>query len=300
MLLLDKFRLLEKNDFRILSITELKMKNHQYAPIEEIVRSSKLRGDEVTYRIEKLSKDRFLSKPPRDSLGYQGYALTIFGYDALALKALVSSGAVEAIGKSLGVGKESDIYEALDSRGKRCAVKFHRLGRTSFRQTSRTRGYVADRYHISWLYQSRLSAEKEYASLKSLYSAGVSVPKPIAQNRHVIAMGLVAGTELKYAEMEETEPILREILKNVRRTYLKAGLIHSDLSEYNILIKQDGKILIIDWPQSVGVNHPNSSDYLRKDISNVIDCFRRKAGLKPDLERVLAYVTGDSRSLPRL
>jgi len=298
--LLDKFRLLEKNDFRILSITELRMKNHQYVPVEEILRSSRLRSDEVTYRIKKLCKGCILSRSSTDFLGYEGYALTIFGYDALALRALVRSGAVEAIGKSLGVGKESDIYEALDSKRRRCAVKFHRLGRTSFRQTSRTRGYVADRYRVSWFYQSKLSAEKEYVSLKRLFSEGVSVPKPIAQNRHIVVMSLVAGTELKYAEIRETKPILKEILRNVRRAYLKAVLVHSDLSEYNILIKEDGKILIIDWPQSVGVNHPNSSDYLRKDLSNVIDCFRRKAGLRPDLERVLAYVKGDSGRLPIL
>jgi RIO kinase 2 len=292
MMAAGKFKDLEKNDFGILAAAELLMKRHEYVPHEELVSISRLRDDEVAYRIRALAKDRFLVRGKGELLGYQGYTLTMSGYDALALRALVSSGAIEAIGKSLGVGKESDIYEALGSRGRRCAVKFHRLGRTSFRQTSRKRGFIAERSHISWLYQSRLSAEREYRALKRLYSVKVSVPKPIAQNRHVVAMGLIAGTELKYAEMEDAAPILREILRNVRRTYRKAELIHADLSEYNILIEPDGRILIIDWPQCVNVSHPSAESHLRKDLYNIVTAFRRKTGLDPDLEEVLQYVKG--------
>lgn len=297
MLQLKKFRLLEKDDFGILSAIELRMKHHEYVPLEEMIKFSGLRSDEVTFRIRSLRRDRLLTKSAGDQQGYQGYSLTTLGYDALALRALVLSGAVEAIGKSLGVGKEADVYDALSPGGKRRAIKFHRLGRMSFRQSHRKRGYIADRPHISWLYQSRLSAEKEYSSLETLYAAGVSVPKPIAHNRHVLVMGLIEGTELKFAELKGPKPILREILRNIKVAHQKAGLIHSDLSEYNILIKPNGKLLIIDWPQSVSTDHPNSQDYLKRDVLNILACFRRKAGPEPDLDNVLAYVTGKSRTL---
>lgn len=297
MFIAERFRSLVSNDFRILSVTELLMKSHEFVPLQEIVRFSRLREDEVVYRIRRLSRDRFLAGSPRAPPSYQGYVLTVAGYDALALKALVASGAVEAVGKSLGVGKESDIYEALDGLGKRCVIKFHRLGRTSFRQTSRKRGYVAGRSHISWLYQSRLSAEREYAALRALFAAGVSVPKPLAYSRHAIVMSVIEGTELKFAELKDPAPILREILRNIRMAYCKVGLVHSDLSEYNILVKANGQLLVIDWPQSVDVSHPNAGDNLRKDISNVIKGFTKKAGLRPDEERVLEYVTGKRRAL---
>jgi RIO kinase 2 len=221
----------------------------------------------------------------------------MLGYDALALRVLVDRGKVEAVGKSLGVGKESDIYEALDSRGGRCVVKFHRLGRTSFRQTLRKRGYAVGRTHISWLYQSRLSAEKEYSALKTLHKAGVSVPRPIAHNRHAIIMGVIEGTELKFAEMEDPKSIMLEILRNVRRAYLRAGLVHSDLSEYNILVKADGKVLIIDWPQSISVDHPNAEENLRRDVCNIIDCFKRKARIILGEDATLEYVTGKRRTI---
>jgi len=293
MIVAGKFKTLEKNDFRILSATEILMRGHEFVPYDEIARFSRLRDDEVVHRIRTLTRDRFLTRGRESILGYQGYSLTLFGYDDLALRALVNSGAIEAIGKPLGVGQESDIYEALDSRGRECAVKFHRLGRTSFRQTFRKREFIAERSHISWLYQSRLSAEREYRALRSLHSAKVNVPKPVAQNRHVVVMGLIVGTELKHTEMEDATPILREIVRNMRVAYRKAKLIHSDLSEYNILIKPDGRILIIDWPQGVEPSLPNAEAYLRKDVYNVITAFKRKTGLNPDLGEVLEYVKGE-------
>jgi RIO kinase 2 len=294
---LKKFRTLENNDFRILSVTESLMKRHEFIPLEEIIRSSEIRKDEVVFRIRNLSKNRFLSKPAKKILGYEGYQLTSYGLDALALKSLVNSGVIDAIGKQLGVGKESDIFEAINSKGKRLAVKFHRLGRTSFRQTLRKRGFVAEQTQISWLNQSKLSAEREYSALRSLASARVSTPKAVKCNRHILVMTLIEGTELKFAEMEDPKSIAIEILRNVRQAYVRAQLIHSDLSEYNILIKPDGQIMIIDWPQSVSVDHPNAHDYLKRDIQNVISCFRRKSDLKMDLDNTLEYVTGNLRNL---
>ncbi|MEM3381579.1 MAG: RIO1 family regulatory kinase/ATPase [Candidatus Bathyarchaeia archaeon] len=294
MFIAESLRNLEVQDFRILSAIELLMRNHEYAPIEHIIKFTGLKEDDVIHRIGEMSKEHFILKSPK-RIAYDGYALTYFGYDALALRSLVKSGALNALGQPLGVGKESDIYEGLDSRGRRCAVKFHRLGRTSFRQTRRKRGYVADRLHITWFYQSRLAAEREYVALKRLYEAGVKVPKPLCHNRHVLVMSLIMGTELRYVDLENPKPILKEILRNIRRSYLRANLIHADLSEFNILVKSDGEILIIDWPQCIDVRHPNAHEYLRRDIMNIIECFKRKVGVNPDLNRTIEYVIGKRR-----
>ncbi|WP_455370094.1 RIO1 family regulatory kinase/ATPase domain-containing protein, partial [[Eubacterium] cellulosolvens] len=124
-----------------------------------------------------------------------------------------------------------------------------------------------------------------------------STPKAVKCNRHIVVMSLIEGTELKFAEMEDPKSIAKEILRNVRRAYLVAKLIHSDLSEYNILIKPDGQILIIDWPQSVSIDHPNAYDNLKRDIHNIITCFRRKSKLKMDLDNALEYVKGNLRNL---
>jgi len=213
------------------------------------------------------------------------------GYDSLALNALVKAGFLEAFGKPLGVGKESDVFDALSSGGERVAVKFHRLGRTSFRQTRRLRGYVGDRRHISWLYQSRLAAEKEFEALRLVYPRGVSVPRPIIQNRHVVVMAMIEGDEIyRVSDVSDAEEVLDEILLNVRKTYVDAGVIHADLSEFNVILETDDHVLIIDWPQFVRVDHPNAEMLLKRDMQNVLRFFRRRFKVRRDLQKALDYV----------
>jgi RIO kinase 2 len=217
------------------------------------------------------------------------------GYDCLAINTLVKAGVISSFGQILGVGKEADVYDALNSEGKRIAVKFHRLGRISFRQTRRKRGYA--REHSSWLFLSHIAAEKEFQAMQLVYKNGVSVPEPLSHNRHVIAMGMIEGAELsKYSEIGKPEKVFIEILRNVRKTYLKAHVIHADLSEYNIILRPDGHILIIDWPQYVMTDHANAKELLERDLKNIITFFSRRFNLKVVAEKAFDYVTGKERS----
>jgi RIO kinase 2 len=209
----------------------------------------------------------------------------------------VKANVISSFGQTLGVGKEADVYDALSPEGKRIAVKFHRLGRISFRQTRRKRGYI--REHSSWLYQSHLAAEKEFQAMKKVHEKGVSVPEPISQNRHVIAMGMIEGAELaKYKDIGKPEKVLRELLRNIRKAYLKAHIIHADLSEYNIILKPDGHILIIDWPQAVKNDHANATELLERDLNNVLIFFSRKFSLKLAVKEAYGYIVGETRRLP--
>lgn len=278
---------LEPEDFRVLTAIELGMSSHRYVPVEEIERISGLNPRELEYRIGRLDNMELIYGRQQP---YVGYILNYTGYDALALNALVKADILEALGKPLGVGKESDVYEALTSTGERVAVKFHRLGRVSFRDTRRKRGYVGGRRHISWLYESRLAAEREFEALGIVYEAGVSVPKPIHRNRHVVVMGYIEGFPLvDVVSLDDPEGLLDDILKNIKLT-LSAGIIHNDLSEFNIIVKPDGEILIIDWPQYVTMDHPNAELLIRRDVENVLKYFRRKWRVYRDLDETLKWL----------
>ena len=269
------------------------MSKREFVPIEQIQKYAKLPMDRIEFTLGKLNK---LGLIYRIKGAYVGYTLNYAGYDCLAINTLVKAGVIDSFGQSLGVGKEADVYDALSPDGKRIAVKFHRLGRISFRQTRRKRGYI--REHSSWLFQSHVSAEKEFQAMQLVYKNGVSVPEPISQNRHVIAMGMIEGAELsKYKEIQKPEKILKEILRNVRKAYLKAHVIHADLSEYNIILKPDGHILIIDWPQYVMTDHANAEELLERDLKNVLTFFNRKFNVKVAIEEACDYVTGKTRSL---
>ncbi|MGD0203705.1 MAG: RIO1 family regulatory kinase/ATPase [Candidatus Bathyarchaeia archaeon] len=287
------FRQLESEDFRILHIIEAAMSKREFVPVEQIQKYAKLPMERIEFTLGKLNKIGLIY---RTKGAYVGHTLNYAGYDCLAINTLVKAGVIDSFGQSLGVGKEADVYDALSPDGKRIAVKFHRLGRISFRQTRRKRGYI--REHSTWLFQSHVSAEKEFQAMQLVYKNGVSVPEPISQNRHVIAMGMIEGAELsKYKEIQKPEKILKEILRNVRKAYLKAHIIHADLSEYNIILKPDGHILIIDWPQYVMSDHANAEELLERDLKNVLTFFNRKFNVKVAIEDACDYVTGKTRSL---
>ena len=287
------FRQLQGEDFRILHIIEAALSKREFVPTVQIQKYAKLPIDRVQFTLGKLNKLGLIYQTKE---AYVGHTLNYAGYDCLAINTLVKAGVIESFGQTLGVGKEADVYDALTPDRKRIAVKFHRLGRTSFRQTRKKRGYIQE--HSTWLFQSHLAAEKEFQALKLVYRNGVLVPEPIRQNRHVIAMGMIEGGELsKYKEIDQPRKILKEILRNVRQAYLKAHVIHADLSEYNLILKPDGHILIIDWPQYVTTDHANAEELLERDLKNVLIFFSRKFNVKLTLSEACDYVTGKGKTL---
>jgi RIO kinase 2 len=291
-------RELENEDFRVLQAIETAMSEHEFVPKEQIARFTKFDlARDTDFRINRLSR---LGLIYQMRAAYTGYTLNYAGYDCLAINGLVKANVLEAFGKPLGVGKEADVYDALNPNGERIAVKFHRLGRISFRQIIRRRSYSTQR-SASWLYQSRLAAEKEYQALQILFPHRIAVPEPISQNRHVIAMGMIEGAELaEYKEIPKPEKILVEILRNARKAYLKADIIHADLSEYNIILQPNRHILIIDWPQYVTKEHPNAEELLTRDIQNILQFFKRKHKLNADLKEAMDYVIGARRTVTLL
>ncbi len=288
------YRELESEDLRVLHIIEAAMAKREFVPTEQILKYAKVPLDRITFTLSKLHK---LGIIYQSKGAYVGHTLNYAGYDCLAINTLVKANIISSFGHILGVGKEADVYDALSQDEKRIAVKFHRLGRISFRQTRRKRGYI--REHSTWLFQSHLAAEKEFQAMKIVYECGVSVPEPISQNRHVIAMGMIEGAQLiKYKDIGNPQTVLREILRNVKKTYTKAHIIHADLSEYNIILEPEGHILIIDWPQAVKTDHANAKELMERDLKNVLTYFSRKFSIDLTVKEAYEYVTGEAKKLP--
>jgi RIO kinase 2 len=70
--------------------------------------------------------------------------------------------------------------------------------------------------------------------------------------------------------------------------YQEAYMIHGDLGEFNIIIDEEGNILIIDWVQWISRNHPNAEMMLRRDIENVCNYFDKKFHVESDVEDILS------------
>jgi len=264
------FRELEPEDFYLLSGVEQGMRFSEWVREDKLPDYSDLTSEEVDYRLDRCMRHELIQ---RKTIQYEGYQLTFEGYDALALRTFAERDTIEGVGAPLGVGKESDVYEAQSFRP--MALKYHREGYTNFREVQREREYTADRDHVSWLYTARQAAEREFEIFESLYP-DVSVPRPVDQNRHAIVMEKLTGAELSNAALESDQVVgvLGLIVEEIAAAY-RAGYVHADMSEYNVFVDSDG-VTIFDWPQAVDTDHDNARELLERDLENIYSYFRRK------------------------
>jgi RIO kinase 2 len=261
---------LEPEDFYLLSGVEQGMRFSEWVNREKLPDYAGLTAEEVDYRLDRCMKRDLIE---RRTIQYEGYQLSFEGYDALALHTFAERDTVEGMGSSLGVGKESDVYEVRSYRP--LALKFHREGYTNFREVNREREYTADHHHVSWLYTARKAAEAEYDALETLYP-DVSVPQPVDHNRHAVLMSKFDGVELARSKLDDDGvlPVVDLTLREVAAAY-DAGLVHADLSEHNVAVSESG-VTIFDWPQSVSTGHANADELLERDVSNLVGFFGRK------------------------
>lgn len=286
------FKQLDNKDIRILTGIEIGMKNSEWVPVEDVMKYTRMTYDHISFKLKKLAKLKLLSFT---NVPYEGYQIYFEGYDALALHTFVQRKTISAVGNEIGVGKESVVLEAIkepelgigDPEG--VVIKFHREGRTSFTQVKRNRGHIGDREHVSWIYAARLAAKREADVISKLYPE-ISVPKLIDHNRHALVMDIAKGSLLYRTRLEEPQLFMDEIFRQLKMTYSK-GIIHADMSEYNIFVHEEG-VQIIDWPQYVEPSHPHADELLERDISNILAYFKRKYELEAELEGTVAYVKG--------
>ncbi|MDD1652091.1 MAG: serine/threonine protein phosphatase, partial [Methanomicrobiales archaeon] len=118
----------------------------------------------------------------------------------------------------------------------------------------------------------------------------VPVPLPLLRNRNLVVMGWVEGATLNRCAVEEPGAVLEEILGHVAAAY-RIGVIHGDLSEFNIMTDGE-RLVLIDWPQWVEPSHPNAEEVLRKDLENLLAHFARRYGLEYPVGEAMAEVTG--------
>lgn len=207
------------------------------------------------------------------------------------LEPLVEDGLVDEVIRQLMSGKEAMVFVVRCGEEVRCAKVYKEANKRSFRQSvdytegrkvknSRQARAMAKGSKYGRKAQEEAWQNAEVDALYRLAAAGVRVPKPYNFHEGVLLMELVTGDDGNAAprlnDLELTEELAREyhhaLIQQVVRM-LCAGIIHGDLSEYNILVGSDGPI-IIDLPQAVdaaGNNH--ASSMLERDVTNLANYF---------------------------
>jgi RIO kinase 1 len=211
------------------------------------------------------------------------------------LQPLLEDGLIDGVVRQLMSGKEAMVFVVRCGDETRCAKVYKEADKRSFRQavdytenrkTKNTRQARAMAKGTRFGRKSQEDAwqNAEVDALYRLAAAGVRVPKPYHFHEGVLLMELVADEHGEAAprlnDLEFTPEVARihhaRLLREVVRM-LCAGVVHGDLSEYNILVGADGPV-IIDLPQAVdaaGNNH--APKILERDVANLRNYFGRYA-----------------------
>ncbi|KQC04479.1 MAG: serine/threonine protein phosphatase [Methanoculleus sp. SDB] len=280
----DMVRGLHKYDIKVLHAVERLMKRYQWVPFDILRQNTGFSETELKFRLGRLMSQDLLKS---SSVPYPGYQLVFTGYDTLALLALTGRGTVSMLGSMIGEGKEAVVYEGLGFGP--VALKFHRVGQRSFQTVRRNRTYMPESGHCPWIFASSHSARREFDALTLLHP-DVNVPVPVDINRNVVVMSFIDGATLNRCILEAPAEILESILDQITTAY-RRGIIHGDLSEYNVMADARG-CYIIDWPQWISSDHPNAGEILHRDVENIVMYFHRKYGIRCPVEEALSRVIG--------
>ncbi len=309
--LADAFLRLDRKEIALLKAIERGMRHSEWVPVEDLPARARLSTKGAISGLSKLVDKKLVFKT---SEPYEGYQIGFAAYDLVALSDLVDRDVVASLGGLLGVGKESVVYEALGhipvAAGRAegggladyeetglvpLAVKFHRQGRTSFKHVRRARDHLRDQPRCAWIHAARLGAAKEMKILKKLHPQ-VSVPRPVALSHHALVMEHTGGRELYRLDLENPKECFDIVLEEVAASW-RMGIVHADLSPYNVLVQENGEIVIIDWPQAVSRTDPRAAELLERDLSNIVDHFARKYRLDLEAEDALAFVLGTEKRI---
>jgi RIO kinase 1 len=211
------------------------------------------------------------------------------------LQPLVTEGLVDDVLRQLMSGKEATVFIVRCGEEIRCAKVYKDAKQRSFRKsvsyqegrkTKNSRQARAmekgSRYGRQMQEEAWQSAEVD--ALYRLAAAGVRVPQPYICHEGVLLMELVTDADGNPAprlndielSMEQALEFHARLLNQVVRM-LCAGVIHGDLSEYNILVGSDGPV-IIDLPQAVdAAGNSNAAAMLERDVANLAGYFSRFA-----------------------
>ena len=214
-----------------------------------------------------------------------------------AISKLRQQGHFETVDYPVAKGKEANVFCGTTAENGKVAIKIYRIetsnfirmhdyldGDPRFARTSRQRFETI----LAW-------TRKEYSNLKSFHAAGVKVPRPLGFLRNIVVMeffgeGNIAFSPLEQMGSEQPQEDYDFMLTQLKKIY-QLGFVHADVSEYNILVTDDG-LKLLDCAQAVLLAHPKAEDFLQRDVQNLVRFFK-KQGAKTDFDAAMAYIKNE-------
>ena len=222
-----------------------------------------------------------------------------------AIQSLALKGTVEAVEHVISTGKEAHVFIAEDAGGKKRAVKIFMKETSLFRKMA---GYIEGDRRFESIKKDKRGlilawTKKEYKNLTIANAAGLPVPLPLGFKENVLVMEFIGEGDKPAPKLRETTPERKQLVEYrnqiaefIAKLYL-AGLVHADLSEYNILV-QKGKMVVIDFGQALLLSHPRAKEYFERDVKNMANYFT-KAGMETKYADFYAQVKARKEELEK-
>lgn len=209
---------------------------------------------------------------------------------------LMKDGVIDILDHPISTGKEAKVFRGEQKDGTPVAVKIMRINTAVFKEYRR---YIEGDYRfedvpkgVKMIYSW---ARKEFSNLQMMHREGIKVPEPISSSKNILIMEYLdhrgrPAPMLKDVDIdqEDMEYVSEQILEYMKTLYNEAGMVHGDLSEFNVLIA-NGYPYLIDVSQSVFLDHPEAIDLLGRDVKNFVRYFQEN-GVEITKEEVVSEI----------
>lgn len=210
---------------------------------------------------------------------------------------LQSQGAFDELVSPLKVGKESNVFIA--KKGKESIiVKIYNVQNCSFK---RMFDYIKQDSRYEFLHQKRREiifswTQREYKNLLKAQKVHIKSPKPLGWKMNIIIEEMIGEPALpmKDSVPEHPEQFLQAIVLEMKKLF-QGGLVHGDLSAFNILNYNEEPYLI-DFSQATLTKTHNAEELLQRDIKNICTFFS-KLGVKVNAEEIRKEVTSGDKGI---
>ena len=198
----------------------------------------------------------------------------------LQLHDLINSKIISYVNGVVKAGKESVVFWAKDFDDNDLALKIYLVTTSNFKRRSQ---YVMGDPRFTNVKKGTknivyLWARKEFQNISKCYDCGISVVKPRHVSKNILIMdfeGTDGKPEQTLLESEIDENDYRQSISLITDLYKKAKLVHGDFSEYNIFKTKNG-LKIFDLGSAVDTTHPNTMEFLKRDINNITNFFVKR------------------------
>jgi len=228
---------------------------------------------------------------------FKTYGNIFDNYTQRNLFKMISQGLFEGLESPISIGKEANIFSAKRKDGSTVIVKIYRLETCDF---NRMYEYIRTDPRFPNLKSNKRKvifawAKREYVNLLKAREIGVRVPSPIAIKDNIVVMEFIGikdpSPKLKDSSDFEVEKFAQKTFEYMKKLY-KSGMVHGDLSEFNILEYKRNPVFI-DFSQTTSLDDPNSNEWLLRDIKNIIRFFRKR-NFEKDNDELREYITGSN------